>query len=60
MKTTGRYHGPGGQEVFTVKGQPWLAFHYYNADLGGAPMLQLAPIGWTDDGWPEVGPLPGQ
>ena len=60
VKTTGRYHGPGGQEVFLVKGQPWLAFHYYNADFTGVPMLQLAPIGWTADGWPELGPLPGQ
>jgi arabinan endo-1,5-alpha-L-arabinosidase len=60
VKTTGRYHGPGGQEVFLVKGLPWLAFHYYNADLGGVPLLLLAPIGWTADGWPELGPLPGQ
>ena len=25
---------------------------------GGAPRLQIAPIRWTDDGWPEVAPLP--
>lgn len=55
---TGRYRGPGGQEVFMVGGAPWLAFHYYDRDQGGIPKLQLAPIGWSLDGWPELGQLP--
>lgn len=58
LATTGRYHGPGGQEVFEVAGEPWLAFHYYDRESGGLPRLQLAPIGWSADGWPELGPLP--
>lgn len=59
LATTGRYHGPGGQEVVDVRGTPWLAFHFYDGEAGGTPRLQLAPIGWTADGWPELGPLPG-
>jgi arabinan endo-1,5-alpha-L-arabinosidase len=58
LATSGRYHGPGGQEVFEVAGEPWLAFHYYDRNSGGAPRLQLAPIDWSADGWPEFGPLP--
>ena len=55
---TGRYHGPGGQEFVDMRGTPWLAFHFYDGDAGGTPKLQLAPLGWTTDGWPELGTLP--
>jgi arabinan endo-1,5-alpha-L-arabinosidase len=58
LKTTGRYCGPGGQKVFVAGGRPWLAFHYYDRDQGGVPKMQLAPLGWTADGWPELGALP--
>lgn len=58
LASSGRYHGPGGQEVFEVEGEPWLAFHYYDREGGGAPRLQLAPIGWSADGWPQLGALP--
>ena len=33
--------------MFTSKGAPWLAFHYYDGEDGGTPKLQLAPLGWT-------------
>jgi arabinan endo-1,5-alpha-L-arabinosidase len=58
LKTTGRYCGPGGQKVFVAGGQPWLAFHYYDRDQGGVPKMQLAPLGWSADGWPELGARP--
>ena len=58
LATTGRFHGPGGQEVLMVKGAPWLAFHYYDFEGGGAPKLQLAPLSFDSEGWPEIGPLP--
>ena len=58
LKSTGRFRGPGGQEVFMVGGEPCLAFHYYDRDAGGAPKLQLAPLGFDAEGWPEIGPLP--
>lgn len=58
LASTGRYVGPGGQEVFDVDGAPWLVFHFYDGDAGGTPKLQLAPLGWSADGWPELGALP--
>lgn len=58
LKTTGRYCGPGGQEVFIADGRPWLAFHYYDGNQCGLPKLQIAPFGWSADGWPELGELP--
>ena len=54
LATKGRHIGPGGQEVFERDGAPWLAFHFYDDDDGGRPKLELAPIGWTDDGWPTL------
>jgi len=58
LASTGRYVGPGGQEVVDVDDSPWLAFHYYDGDAGGMPKLQLAPLAWSADGWPELGALP--
>ena len=58
LATTGRFIGPGGQEpVKTDKGD-MLAYHYYDRDDAGASKLQLSPLLWTADGWPELGPLP--
>jgi arabinan endo-1,5-alpha-L-arabinosidase len=56
-KSTGRYRGPGGQEVFMRDGEPWLVFHYYDRDQGGVPKLYLAPLEWSADGWPSIAPL---
>lgn len=56
-KSTGRYRGPGGQEVFLRDGEPWLVFHYYDRDQGGTPKLYLAPIMWSADSWPSIAPL---
>lgn len=58
LASTGRFIGPGGEEVFEAHGAPWLAFHYYDANAGGRPQLQLAPLSFDADGWPELGPLP--
>ena len=58
MATAGRFIGPGGQEaVRTSKGDS-LAYHYYDGDAAGASKLQVSPILWSADGWPELGPLP--
>lgn len=58
LATTGRYRGPGGQETFIASGEPWLGFHYYDRDQGGLPKLQIGKLGWSEDGWPELGSLP--
>jgi arabinan endo-1,5-alpha-L-arabinosidase len=58
QSASGRYIGPGGQEpVKTSKGE-MLAYHYYDGGDGGAAKLQFSPIGWTEEGWPELGALP--
>ena len=54
--STGRFRGPGGQEVILRDGTPWLVFHYYDRDQDGGPRLHLAPLLW-DDGWPSIAPL---
>jgi arabinan endo-1,5-alpha-L-arabinosidase len=56
--TSGRFIGPGGQEPVKTSRGDWLAYHYYDGDDGGASKLQLSPLGWSPDGWPELGALP--
>ncbi len=59
LGTTGRYRGPGGQEVFAAAdGTQMLAFHYYDRAAAGAPKLQIEPIGWDAEGWPVIGMSP--
>ena len=50
LATEGSRVGPGGQSV----ADGVLAFHYYDADAGGAFRLALATIEWDDEGWPVV------
>jgi arabinan endo-1,5-alpha-L-arabinosidase len=58
LATTGRFIGPGGQEAVRTSKGDMLAYHYYDGDAAGAAKLQLSPILWTTDGWPELGPVP--
>ena len=58
LGATGRFIGPGGQEAFETPTGDMLAYHYYDGDAGGVAKLQLSPIRWTPDGWPELDPLP--
>ncbi len=54
----GRFIGPGGQEPVKISTGDMLAYHDYDRDSGGVAKLQLSPIRWTPDGWPELGALP--
>ncbi len=56
--TTGRFIGPGGQEVFAGPDGDDLAYHYYDGENAGVSKLQIAPIRWDADGWPSLDPLP--
>ena len=58
LGTTGRFIGPGGQEAVKTSRGDMLVYHYYDGDAAGVAKLQLSPLGWTADGWPELGPLP--
>lgn len=58
LGTTGRFIGPGGQEaVKTSKGE-MLVYHYYDGNDAGAAKIELAPLRWSPDGWPALGPPP--
>jgi arabinan endo-1,5-alpha-L-arabinosidase len=56
--TSGHFIGPGGQEALKTARGEMLAYHYYDRDDRGAAKLQLSPLGWSADGWPELGALP--
>ncbi|WP_343216574.1 arabinan endo-1,5-alpha-L-arabinosidase [Deinococcus aestuarii] len=56
--TSGRFIGPGGQEVVHDGTRDLLVYHYYDGDLGGTPQLQTALPRWGADGWPTLDPLP--
>jgi arabinan endo-1,5-alpha-L-arabinosidase len=58
LATTGRFIGPGGQEAVKTSGGDMLAYHYYDGEAGGVAKLQLSPLNWRSDGWPELGALP--
>lgn len=57
LSKQGRFIGPGGQEVIQRDGAPWLVFHFYNQLQGGTPNLYMAPLLWSEDGWPALAPL---
>lgn len=57
LGTTGRMIGPGGQEAIHTTTGDRLAFHYYDGDDAGIAKLQLSPLRWSADGWPELDPL---
>jgi arabinan endo-1,5-alpha-L-arabinosidase len=58
LASTGRFIGPGGEEPVKTGHGDMLAYHYYDGDEGGVAKLQLSPLSWSSDGWPELGPLP--
>jgi arabinan endo-1,5-alpha-L-arabinosidase len=55
LETQGRLIGPGHSSIFSGNGKEWLAYHFYDAYWNGTPTLQIRPINWTADGWPEAG-----
>src|SRR5678815_3911213 len=54
LDTTGHRIGPGHAGILTVDGQDFLSYHFYNARERGRAMLEIAPLKWGADGWPEV------
>lgn len=53
----GRYLGPGGQEPVAGVADRFV-YHYYDGDDLGVAKLQIVPLNWTADGWPELSPPP--
>jgi arabinan endo-1,5-alpha-L-arabinosidase len=48
-------HGPGHNAVLQEEDKDWLVHHMYDGKRGGMPVLQIRPINWTPDGWPQAG-----
>lgn len=51
----GRVCGPGHNAVLFDGGSEFLVHHMLDAFNGCEPTLQIRPITWSDDGWPEPG-----
>ena len=49
LTSKGRMIGPGGESY----SHGMLAFHYYDADVGGATTLAIRRVRWVD-GWPVI------
>jgi len=52
------FKGPGGQEAYATPEGDLLTYHAYAVRTGGMAQLRFSPIRWTEDGWPELDPLP--
>jgi arabinan endo-1,5-alpha-L-arabinosidase len=51
--------GPGHCGVFSALKQEFLVHHFYDAFNFGRPTLQIQPIQWDQNDWPQLGkPLP--
>jgi arabinan endo-1,5-alpha-L-arabinosidase len=53
--SSGQRIGPGHAGILTANAKTYVSFHYYSADHGGRPRLEIVPLKWTADGWPEAG-----
>lgn len=60
LATQGSDIGPGHVEVLEFNGQEYVSYHVYDAKSAGRPRLRLAPVRWTEDGWPEVDARAGE
>ena len=50
LATKGREVGPGGESY----SNGYLAWHFYDRDVGGATTLAIQKLRWTPSGWPTL------
>jgi arabinan endo-1,5-alpha-L-arabinosidase len=51
-----RWRGPGHNSVLTTDKGQWLVHHTYDVqNLRAQRILQIRPLSWTEEGWPNVG-----
>jgi arabinan endo-1,5-alpha-L-arabinosidase len=56
LSSNGDYVGPGHAGIVRVGDADWLSYHYYDRRNRGRSMLDLLPIAWSTNGWPQVQP----
>ena len=54
-----RWIGAGHADITTVGGQDYFTYHVYDGYADGTPTLRVNELGWSDDGWPELGDMVG-
>lgn len=50
----GRWRGPGGCSILRDGTSDYIVYHAYDARREGTPTLRIAPLIWSDDGWPTA------
>ncbi len=56
LESDDRWRGPGHNSVLTTDQGQWMVHHTYdNENLRAQRILQVRPMKWTSEGWPEVG-----
>ena len=51
-----RWRGPGHNSILTTDRGQWLVHHTYDVqNLRAQRVLQIRPMSWSDDGWPQAG-----
>ncbi len=54
--TQGTTIGPGHCSVLRHNTGDFLVYHFYDGTSRGRPAIQVRPLHWTPDGWPQVEP----
>lgn len=56
LENSERWRGPGHNGVITSDTGQWMVHHTYDMqNLDAQRILQVRPMTWTKDGWPQVG-----
>jgi arabinan endo-1,5-alpha-L-arabinosidase len=49
-----RWRGPGHCAILRDPGQDYIVYHAYDGKIGGVPTLRIAPLVWSQNGWPSA------
>lgn len=56
LQSDERWRGPGHNGILTTDEGQWMVHHTYDVEnLSAQRILQIRPLTWTDEGWPQVG-----
>jgi arabinan endo-1,5-alpha-L-arabinosidase len=56
IESSDRWRGPGHNGVITTDSGQWMVLHTYDMEnLDAQRILQIRPMTWTKEGWPQVG-----